>query len=133
MVYTNEKFNNAPTAFPEPPQWLVWVAQGHWDYKARTWIDSKGEGIVRHMNGLFKAKRYVRGYNRDEKWAVNWAIYLWDAEKKNYVLQYSGKKGDRVGDNELMRTVVRKGDPNLREVAEDELEEVLASIAKASA
>ena len=133
MVYTNARFDDSPDAFPEPPQWMVWIETDEWDKKTRT-IISDGKGMIRHVNGLFKAKKYVKDYctpygdTRFEKFTKNWSVYKWNNGKAKYDLQFTGKKGDIIGDHELMKAVVKRGDPNLREVGDEELEAALQSI-----
>lgn len=131
MVFTNARFNDSPSVFPAPPMWLVWIERTEWRNGLHV---SDGKGMIRHLNGLFKAKKYVKDYctpygdSRFEKFTQDWSVYQWSQDKETYVLQYRGKKGDVIGDNELMQTVVKRGDPNLREVGEAELQAALESI-----
>lgn len=131
MVFTNARFKDSPSVFPAPPNWLVWIERVEYVNGQHR---SDDKGMIRHVNGLFKAKKYVKDYAtpygdaRFEKFTMDWSVYEWNHSKEKYVLQFSGKKGDIIGDNELMQTIVRRGDPNLREVGDAELAAALQSI-----
>jgi len=141
MVYSYDTHPNAPYEFPPPPPFLVWVQSKVWDSKSRTY-KTIPEGQVRHMADLSKAKERVRKYTKphryynplDDKDAFhsNWALYLWNADKGEYDLQYEGKAGEKLANNPLFReriTKAKKHQP--RPGLEDEVVKALASIASA--
>lgn len=141
MVYSLDKIPNAPYEIPPPPPYAVWVEEVPWDHtrgeRRRANESRTGDGQIRHMPDLAKAKERVRRYavpyraeNKDH-FDCSWAIYLWNAEKGEYEVQYEGMRGQSVARNALFQTRLKKGaKPEPRPGLDDEVAEALASIAQ---
>lgn len=140
MSYSLEKHPNAPYEFPPPPPFLVWVQGYVWDHRTRT-RKQVAEGQVRHVADLTKAKKRVSSYAKPwrhepgtdtTKFAADWAIYLWNKDQGEYVLQYDGKAGESIELNALFAARITKAQKHTpRPGFDTEVEAALASIAQA--
>lgn len=162
MSYTNAYFKNDELDFPHPPLWLVWTcndrtSQSEWNVKKdpETARAVKGQGKIRHVPTLDKAKRQVSRYGLSKRnleyanrpnsywgnspnggdwsegeWMEDWAIYEW--VDNQYVLRYEAKAGEFKQDTELFKKPVKKGTgEKIRTVPEEAIEAAKQSILRA--
>jgi hypothetical protein len=135
MSYSLAKHPNAPYEFPPPPPFAVWVRNTSWDGRGRV-MDPANLGQIRHVADLAKAKKRVSDYCLDGRGSSNafttdWAIYKWDVDKNEYVLQYEGAAGVSKKLNALYQLTFKKGEHVERPGFEDEEAAALASIMEA--
>jgi len=141
VSYSLEKLPNKPYEFPPPPPYAVWVEELTWDYanQNRTRIQKGGQGQIRHVPDLAKAKKRVRSYaawsrtGPATEFDADWTIYLWDQEKNEYVVQFEGFAGDTIAMNPLFAAPIKKVEAGPRPGLEDEVEAAIQSILGESA
>lgn len=139
MSYSLAKHPNAPYEFPPPPPYAVWVRNTTWDYGARVRkVDPRNLGQIRHVPDLAKAKKRVSDYclprrndPNPDTFVTDWAIYKWDVEKNEYILQYEGVTGVSKKLNALFQLKFKKGEHEPRPGFEEEEAAALASIMEA--
>ena len=144
MSYSQSKVPNAPYEIPPPPSYAVWIQEIRYNRDSKQY-EAEDVGLFRHMTNLSKAKSYVRSYNRyhwggcgvnDDEFTRTWTIYRWDFEKREYVVEYEGRRGETIKTNDLFRRPLPRGSSKgpiaPRPGLEDEVEKALASIASIS-
>lgn len=147
MSYTNRKFPNDTTKFLPPPTWLVWTEGVHGElrkdvdgnpiksthptrgyrYEYEYDYTDTGEGTIRHVLSLQKAKAQLGSMKHNPKFHCNWAIYEW--VDNEWVLRFEGRRDQDRKSNLLYQIKIDKTNVD-RPHLDLAVEEAIASIAR---
>lgn len=127
MTYSMKQYPNKQSEFPPPPSWLVWTQEAEWNYNSRS-RNLLTTGQIRHHDTLAVAKKNIGRTDGTGCFYTDWAVYEWNPTTLQYDLRYKGMRGQHKSDSPLFERGAVKKEPSFRQVSDDDMASVLASL-----